>query len=96
MAFLTAHPGVTRGGHYHHSKVEKFLIVHGEALFRFRHIVTGETHEVRTSGTQPVVVETIPGWTHDVTNIGGGDLVAMVWANEVFGPGRPDTVALPL
>ena len=96
VAFLTAHPGVTRGGHYHHSKVEKFLVVHGEALFRFRHLLTGETHEIRTSASQPVVVETIPGWTHDVTNTGGDVMVALVWANETFDPERPDTVAMPL
>lgn len=96
LAFLTAYPGITRGGHYHHSKVEKFLVVHGEARFRFRHIVTGEAHEVRTSASQPVVVETIPGWTHDVTNVGPDVMVALVWANETFDPERPDTVAMPL
>lgn len=95
-SYFTAHPGVTRGGHYHHAKVEKFLVVHGEARFRFRHILTGDEHEIVTSATEPVVVETIPGWTHDVTNVGGGELVAIVWANEVFDHDRPDTVAMPL
>lgn len=92
FSFFTAHPGVTRGGHYHHAKTEKFLIVHGQALFRFRHMLTGETHEVATSGDVPVVVETVPGWTHDVTNVGDGVLVAMLWANELFDRDRPDTV----
>jgi UDP-2-acetamido-2,6-beta-L-arabino-hexul-4-ose reductase len=96
VSTFTAHPGVTRGGHYHHSKVEKFLIVHGEALFRFRHIVTGARHEVRTSAARPVVVETIPGWTHDVTNVGEDMMVALLWASEVFDRARPDTVAMPL
>ena len=96
FSYFTAHPGVTRGGHYHHAKVEKFLVVHGEARFRFRHILTGDEHEVVTSATSPVVVETIPGWTHDVANIGEGELVAIVWANEVFDRDRPDTVAMPL
>ena len=95
-SYFTAHPGVTRGGHYHHTKVEKFLVVHGEARFRFRHILSGDEHEIVTSAAEPVVVETIPGWTHDVTNIGDGELVAIVWANEVFDRDRPDTVALPL
>lgn len=95
-SYFTAHPGVTRGGHYHHAKVEKFLVVHGEARFRFRHILTGDEHEIVTSATEPVVVETIPGWTHDVTNVGNGELVAIVWANEVFDRDRPDTVAMPL
>jgi len=96
FSYFTAHPGVTRGGHYHHSKVEKFLIVHGEALFRFRHILSGDTHELRTSGEQPIVVETIPGWTHDVTNVGEGPMVSLLWANEVFDRERPDTVAMPV
>jgi len=94
VSFFTAHPGVTRGGHYHHSKVEKFLIVHGEALFRFRHIENGDTHEVRTSAREPTVVETVPGWTHDVTNVGDDVMVSLIWANEVFDRERPDTVVM--
>jgi UDP-2-acetamido-2,6-beta-L-arabino-hexul-4-ose reductase len=96
VSFLTAHPGVTRGGHYHHSKVEKFLVVAGEARFRFRHMLTGETQEIRTTAAQPTVVETIPGWAHDVTNVGSDTLIALLWANELFDPERPDTVATPL
>lgn len=93
FSYFTAHPGVTRGGHYHHTKTEKFLIVHGEALFRFRHVVTGETHEIRTSGADPVIVETVPGWAHDVTNVGDGEMISLLWANEIFDRDRPDTIA---
>jgi UDP-2-acetamido-2,6-beta-L-arabino-hexul-4-ose reductase len=93
FSYFTAHPGVTRGGHYHHTKTEKFLIVHGEALFRFRHIISGETYEVRTSSADPVVVETVPGWSHDVTNVGKDVMISLLWANEVFDPARPDTIA---
>lgn len=93
FSFFTAHPGVTRGGHYHHTKSEKFLVIKGRALFRFRQIVTGETYELSTSGEQPMVVETVPGWTHDITNIGEDELIAMLWANEVFDRARPDTIA---
>ena len=96
LSFFTAHPGVTRGGHYHHSKVEKFVVAQGQARFRFRHVLGGEEFEVTGSADQPKVVETIPGWTHDVTNIGDGELVVIAWANEVFDPARPDTVAMPL
>ena len=84
---------MTRGGHYHHTKTEKFLIVQGRALFRFRHVVTGETHEIRTTGDAPAVVETVPGWSHDVTNVGEETMVAMLWANELFDRERPDTIA---
>ncbi|MEO5866976.1 MAG: NAD-dependent epimerase/dehydratase family protein [Sphingomonas sp.] len=93
FSYFTALPGVTRGGHYHHTKTEKFLVVHGEALFRFRHVITGEMHEVRTSGSKPVVVETVPGWAHDVTNMGTDVMISLLWANEIFDRSRPDTVA---
>ena len=92
VSFLTAGPGVTRGGHYHHTKTEKFLIVSGQALFRFRHILTGETYALRTSGVRPEIVETVPGWAHDVTNVGEDTLVSLLWANEVFDRDRPDTI----
>lgn len=93
FSYFNAHPGVTRGGHYHHTKTEKFLIVHGEALFRFRHMLTGETYEIRTSADTPVVIDTIPGWAHDVTNTGDNIMVSLLWANEIFQPDRPDTTA---
>ncbi len=93
FSYFTAHPGVTRGGHYHHTKTEKFLVIKGEALFRFRHLLTNELVELRTSGTTPQVVDTIPGWTHDITNVGDGEMVVMLWANENFDRQKPDTVA---
>ncbi len=94
FSYFTAHPGVTRGGHYHHSKTEKFLVIQGTARFGFRHIVTGQTHEIVTRGGEAQIVETVPGWTHDITNVGQDDLVVMLWANEVFDRERPDTVAM--
>jgi UDP-2-acetamido-2,6-beta-L-arabino-hexul-4-ose reductase len=93
VSVFTAHPGITRGGHYHHTKTEKFLVVQGDALFRFRHIISNATHEIRTSGTTPIVVETVPGWAHDITNIGDGLMVCVLWANEAFDPARPDTIS---
>lgn len=96
FSFFTAHPGVTRGGHYHHSKTEKFLVIKGEACFRFRHMLTNEFYELRTSGERPEIVETVPGWTHDITNEGESELVCMLWANEIFDRGRPDTFACPV
>jgi len=96
FSFFTAHPGVTRGGHYHHSKTEKFLVIKGEAQFRFRHMQTGESYELLTSGREAEIVETVPGWTHDITNIGHDEMVVMLWANEVFDRDKPDTYASPL
>jgi UDP-2-acetamido-2,6-beta-L-arabino-hexul-4-ose reductase len=96
FSFFTAHPGVTRGGHYHHSKTEKFLVIKGQALFRFRHMQTGQTHELQTSGDKAQIVETVPGWTHDITNIGREEMIVMLWANEIFDRARPDTYDCPL
>ncbi|MDA8812326.1 NAD-dependent epimerase/dehydratase family protein [Amylibacter sp.] len=92
ISYFTAHPGVTRGGHYHHSKSEKFLIISGEALFRFRHINTNEYYEINTSGKVNEIIETVPGWVHDVTNIGECDLICLLWANEIFDKDKPDTI----
>jgi UDP-2-acetamido-2,6-beta-L-arabino-hexul-4-ose reductase len=96
FSYFTAHPCITRGGHYHQSKTEKFLVIKGQASFKFRHMQTGQTHELVTSGDKPEVVETVPGWTHDITNIGSEVMVVMLWANEVFDRTHPDTFACPL
>lgn len=96
FSFFTAHPGITRGGHYHHTKTEKFLVIKGQACFKFRHMHTGETHELVTSGEKAEIVETVPGWTHDITNIGQDEMIVMLWANEIFDRARPDTYACPL
>lgn len=96
FSYFTAHPGITRGGHYHHSKTEKFLVIKGQARFKFRHMQTGESHELVTSGAKAEIVETVPGWTHDITNISDDEMIVMLWANEVFDRQRPDTFACPL
>ena len=96
FSYFTAHPGITRGGHYHHSKTEKFLVIKGQARFKFRHMQTGQCHELFTTGEKAEAVETVPGWTHDITNIGSEEMVVMLWANEVFDRSHPDTFACPL
>jgi len=92
FSYFTAHPGVTRGCHYHHSKTEKFLVIEGEALFRFKHPYTNERVEIKVSGNSPEVIDSIPGWIHDITNIGDKQLFVMLWANEVFDKDNPDTI----
>ncbi len=94
FSFFSAPPGVTRGEHYHHTKTEKFLVVHGSARFDFRHIMTGQTFEIFVDGTTSRMVETVPGWAHSITNIGTDDVLVLLWANEVFDPARPDTIAV--
>jgi UDP-2-acetamido-2,6-beta-L-arabino-hexul-4-ose reductase len=94
FSYFTAHPGITRGEHYHHSKTEKFLVIKGTARFGFRHITTGETYELVTRGDEARIVETVPGWTHNITNIGDDEMIVMLWANEIFDRQRPDTVSM--
>lgn len=96
FSYFTAHPGITRGGHYHHTKTEKFLVIKGKALFKFKHVVTGEFYELETQGNEPRIVETVPGWTHDITNIGDDEMIVMLWANEIFDRNKPDTYAMPI
>lgn len=93
FSFFTVHPGITRGGHYHHTKNEKFLVIQGKVRFGFRHVITGETYELFADGEKPEVVETVPGWAHDITNIGNNEMIVMLWANEVFDRQYPDTVS---
>ena len=93
FSFFTSKIGVTRGGHYHHSKTEKFLIIKGKARFAFRHVVSDETHEIIATSNELKIVETVPGWSHDITNIGTVDLIVMLWANEIFDPDNSDTIA---
>ena len=92
FSYFTALPGITRGDHYHHTKTEKFLVIKGHACFGFRNILTNETYEILTSGDMPQVVESVPGWAHNITNIGKEEMVVMLWANEIFDHDRPDTI----
>lgn len=92
FSFFTAHPGITRGGHYHHSKNEKFLVIQGTAHFKFEHVITGEQYSLYVSSDNYTIVETVPGWTHDITNTGENELIVMLWANEIFDKSTPDTI----
>ncbi len=89
-------PGITRGNHYHHTKTEKFLVVEGEAMIRFRHLHSDEVIEYPVCGDEFRVVDIPPGYTHSIQNIGVRELVTLFWASEIFNPERPDTYALPV
>jgi len=92
FSFFTVHPGITRGSHYHHSKTEKFLVVRGIARMRFRHMITGETRDIKVSSDKLQVVDSIPGWIHNITNIGNTEAIIMLWANEIFDRQHPDCI----
>ena len=71
-------------------------MISGEALFKFENIISAEKFELQTSGKELEIVETVPGWSHDITNIGDIELVVMLWANEIFDSNSPDTIAKSL
>lgn len=87
-------PGITKGNHWHHTKNEKFLVVSGEGLIRFRKIETEEIIEYRVSGDKLKVVDIPTGYTHSIVNVGESDLVTVMWVNECFDPEKPDTYFL--
>lgn len=89
-------PGIVKGNHWHHTKNEKFLVVQGEGVVRFRRIDSDEVIEYRVSGNKLQVVDIPCGYTHNIENIGTGDMVTLMWANECFDPNHPDTFYLPV
>jgi UDP-2-acetamido-2,6-beta-L-arabino-hexul-4-ose reductase len=84
-------PGITRGNHYHDTKVEKFCVVQGKGVIRLRHMVTGEAAEYALGGQDIQVVDIPPGYAHSIENVGEEDMITLFWANEIFDHHRPDT-----
>lgn len=87
-------PGITRGNHWHHTKVEKFLVVEGEALIKFRHIFSEHVLEYKVSGEELRIVDIPAGYIHSITNTGNTDLITLFWAVEIFNSEKPDTYFL--
>jgi UDP-2-acetamido-2,6-beta-L-arabino-hexul-4-ose reductase len=84
-------PGITKGNHWHHTKNEKFLVVSGKGVIRFRKIDSDELVEYFVSGDKMVVVDIPTGYAHNIENLGDTDMVTVMWANEYFDPEKPDT-----
>jgi len=87
-------PGITRGNHWHHTKVEKFLVISGKALLRFRKIGEKNILEYPVSGDELRVVDIPAGYTHSITNIGDTEVITLFWADEIFNSAAPDTYFL--
>lgn len=92
----TTRPGVTRGNHYHVSKVERFLVLGGDALIRVRKLFSGDAVEYRVCGDVPQYIDMPTLHTHNITNVGGGSLTTLFWSHEIFDPERPDTYGEPV
>ncbi len=87
-------PGITKGNHWHHTKNEKFLVVTGHGIIRFRKVGEKEIYEYYVSSEKLEVVDIPCGYTHSITNLGDTDMVTLMWANESFDPENPDTIFL--
>ncbi len=84
-------PGITRGNHWHHTKVEKFLVIQGDAVISFRKIDSSKVITYKVDGETPEVVDIPVGYTHSITNIGETDVITLFWADEIFNQEKPDT-----
>jgi UDP-2-acetamido-2,6-beta-L-arabino-hexul-4-ose reductase len=89
-------PGITKGNHWHHTKNEKFLVVSGQGVIRFRKIGTGDIIEYPVSGDKLGVIDIPPGYTHNIRNSGETDMVTVMWCNEIFDSEKPDTFFEPV
>lgn len=87
-------PGITKGQHWHHTKNEKFLVVSGRGVIRFRKVDSDEVFEYFVSGDKLEVVDIPVGYTHNIENLGDTDMVTFMWCNECFNPEKPDTFFL--
>ena len=90
-------PGITKGQHWHNSKWEQFIVVHGHGLIQERNITTGEMVEFEVSGDKIEAIYMIPSWTHNIINLSDTeDLVTVMTCNEIFDPNKPDTFGEPV
>jgi UDP-2-acetamido-2,6-beta-L-arabino-hexul-4-ose reductase len=89
-----SNPGITKGNHWHNTKNEKFLVVSGKGVIRFRKVGDDKVYEYYVSGDKLEVVDIPTGYTHNIENIGDTDMVTFMWANEPFDPNKPDTYYL--
>ena len=96
VSILTVKPNQIRGNHYHMTKVEKFLILSGKGEFIFKNLISHVEKKIKVSALKKTIVETIPGWAHNIKNTGKKDLIFILWSNEIYNENEPDTVYLKI
>ena len=89
----TTKPGITRGNHFHINKVERFVVVRGQAVIRIRKVLTNEIREFSVKGDTPEALDMPTLHTHSIENTGDGDLLTLFWTHDLFDPANPDTYA---
>lgn len=91
VSISVSKPGVIRGNHYHHTKIERFIVVKGHAKIKFTNILTNESYEFEADDSKIKVVTIPVGYTHNIENIGDDEMVLIIWCNELFNKEKPDT-----
>lgn len=94
VSVSTTNPKVVRGGHYHHTKMERFIVIKGKAKIKFEHVITHETYEFEVSGDKLQYVTIPVGYQHSINNVGNEELILILWANELFDPNKTDTYVM--
>jgi UDP-2-acetamido-2,6-beta-L-arabino-hexul-4-ose reductase len=89
----STHTGVTRGNHFHLEKVERFVVVRGRGRLAMRPVWGGPVFAYELSGDSPAFVDIPTLHTHNITNVGDGEMWTTFWANEIYDPSDPDTFA---
>jgi UDP-2-acetamido-2,6-beta-L-arabino-hexul-4-ose reductase len=91
FSFSTTFPGITRGNHFHTRKIERFIVIKGKATIELRRIGTNEILRFELDGEQPSFVDMPVWYSHNITNVGSGELITLFWINEFYDPDDPDT-----
>jgi len=91
VSFSTTKPGITRGNHFHTRKIERFVVIRGNALIQLRRIGTDEVLEYKLDGSSPSYVDMPVWYTHNISNVGESELLTIFWINEFYNPDDPDT-----
>jgi UDP-2-acetamido-2,6-beta-L-arabino-hexul-4-ose reductase len=91
ISFFSILPNQIRGNHYHHTKAEKFILIAGKARFNFVNIITKKRFSILTNEDKKLVINTVPGWAHNIENVGKKTAKVLVWSNEIFNKNNPDT-----
>jgi UDP-2-acetamido-2,6-beta-L-arabino-hexul-4-ose reductase len=91
FSFSTTVPGITRGNHFHTRKIERFIVIKGQATIEFRRIGSSEVLRFELNGENPSFVDMPVWYSHNITNVGSEELITLFWINEFYDPGDPDT-----
>ena len=94
LSVSTTNPEIVRGGHYHNTKMERFIVIKGKARIEFEHVIDHTKYEFIVSGDKLQYVTIPVGYQHSINNIGDEELILILWANELFDPNIPDTYTM--